>query len=217
MEYENKQTNKQMRPLRACGGMTQTTDNNAQPFENWPSRHSSKMSYYKVAAYKAYTVTKNHFQLLDNLQTEDSPEGVLSNAPQPGKNYSSVVRVRSARAKGERQATNATNKTQFLDANTLPVIVRGQVPTSKSNPAQRQSSKSSHRKDHKVLIIGDSHTRYCATNVKSEIQGNYNVQGLVKLGVGAGILVNSGNIEILSLTKNHHLPPWFRLFDLFQH
>jgi hypothetical protein len=38
-----------------------------QPFENWPLRHSSKKSYSKVTAYKFYTITKNCFQLLDNL------------------------------------------------------------------------------------------------------------------------------------------------------
>ena len=49
--------------------------------------------------------------------------------------------------------------------------------------------------------MGDSHTKHCATNVKSEIKDNYNVQGLVKPGAGAGILVNSANSEIESLTK----------------
>jgi hypothetical protein len=89
---------------------------------------------------------------------------------------------------------------QFSNANTIPVTVRGQAPTSKSNPAQRQSSKSSHRKDHKVLIIGFIHIRHCAINVKSEIQDSYNVQGLVKMGAGPGTLVNSANSEIASLT-----------------
>ena len=88
-------------------------DDNVQPFENWPS----KMSYCKVAAYKPYTVTKNRFQLLDNLQVEESPEEVPSKTPQPGKKYSSAVRVRS-----ERQVTKIINKTQSLNANTSPVI-----------------------------------------------------------------------------------------------
>jgi len=58
-----------------------STDNNVQPFENWPSRYSSKMSYYEVAAYKPYTVTKNLFQILDILQVKDSPEEVPSKNP----------------------------------------------------------------------------------------------------------------------------------------
>ena len=186
---------------KSTWGIGPDSTDNIQPFQNWPSRHSSKMSYCKVAAYKPYTVTKNHFQLTENLQVEDSPDEVPSKTPQPGKKYSSAARVRSARARRDHQVTKIINKTQSLNTNTIPVIVRGQAPTSKSNPAQRQSSKSSHRKDHKVLIIGNSHTRHCATNVKSKIKDNYDVQGLVKLGAGAGILVNSANSEIASLTK----------------
>jgi len=53
------------------------------------------------------------------------------------------------------------------------------------------------------MIVGDSHTRHGATNVKCKIKDNYNVQGLVKLGAGAGILVNSANSEIASLTKKY--------------
>jgi len=85
---------------------------------------------------------------------------------------------------------------------TIPVIVKGQALTSKSNPVKRQSNKSSHKKDHKMLIIGDSHTRLCATNVKSEMKKNYDVQELVKPGAGAGMLVNTANSDIKNLTKN---------------
>ena len=93
---------------------TDSTDNNVQPFKNWPSRHSSKMNYCKVAAYKPYTVTKNRFQLLDNLQVEDSPEEAQSKTPQLGKKYSSAIRVRSARVKGEHQVMKVTNKMQLM-------------------------------------------------------------------------------------------------------
>ena len=92
------------------------------------------------------------------------------------------------------------NKTDTRNNLTIPVIVKGQALTSKSNPTQRKS-KTSHRRDHKALIIGDSHTRLCATNVKSEIKDKYDVQGLVKPGAGAGILVNTANNDIANLTK----------------
>ena len=52
-----------------------------------------------------------------------------------------------------------------------------------------------------MLIIGDSYIRLCATNVKSEIKGNYDVQGLVKPSAGAGILVNTVNSDIKNLKK----------------
>jgi hypothetical protein len=122
-----------------------------------------------VTANKLYIETKNCFQLLENLQENDSPVYVPSELPQPRMDYRSAVRVRSARVKRECQVTKDISKTHFHRANfnnpdtknnhTVPVIVKGQALTSKSNPIKRQSSKSFHRKDRKVLIIGDSHTR----------------------------------------------------------
>ena len=178
-----------------------------QPFENWPLRHSTKKGYCEMTAYKPYTVTNNRFQLLDNFQENDSPEDVLSEISQPGKDYGSAVKVRSARVKGDHQATKDIDKTHYHNANfnnpdtkniTIPVIVKGQASTSKNNPVNRQNSKFSHKK---VLIIGDRHARLCATNIKSEIRDNYDVQGLVKPGAEAGTLVNTVNSYIANLTK----------------
>jgi len=56
-------------------------------------------------------------------------------------------------------------------------------------------------KYHKVLIIGDSHVRNCVANVKADIRGNFEVQGLMKPGAGTAILVNSANRDIMSLAK----------------
>jgi hypothetical protein len=52
-----------------------------------------------------------------------------------------------------------------------------------------------------VLIIGDSHVRLSAANVKSEINVGYDVQRLVKPGAGTGTLVNSAISDIANLTK----------------
>ena len=70
-----------------------------QPFESWPSRCSTKKTYSEVTACEPYTVTKNHFQLLDNHQENNSPVGVLNKSSQSGKDYSSASRVRSAHVK----------------------------------------------------------------------------------------------------------------------
>jgi hypothetical protein len=73
-----------------------------QPFVNWPSRHSPKKSYSEVTADKRCTVTKNRFQPLDNLQENDFPTDAPSVISQPGKNYCSAIKVRSARVKNQR-------------------------------------------------------------------------------------------------------------------
>jgi hypothetical protein len=105
---------------------------------------------------------------------------------------------------------------------TILVIVNGQFSSSKSeemgaihdqetdncdseSPVNRLSGKSSCMKEHKVLIIGDSHTRNCAANVKTDIRDNFEFQGLVKPGAGTVILVNSANSDIMSLSKIHVL------------
>ena len=164
-----------------------------------------------MTAYKPHTVTNNRFQLLDNFQEDDSPADLRSRISQPGKDYRSAAKVRSARRDGEQQVMKDVGKTHFHNADfnnpdtehnlTIPVIVKEQALTSKSNPVKRKSNKSSHKKDHKVLIIGDSHARLYATSVKSEIKKNYDFQGLVKPGAGAGIQVNTANSDIKNSTK----------------
>jgi hypothetical protein len=73
---------------------------------------------------------------------------------------------------------------------TIPVIVNGQVSSSKSeemgairdqetdncdseSPVSRLSSKSSRMKEHKVLITGDCHARNCAANVKTDTRDKF--------------------------------------------
>ena len=70
-----------------------------QPFENWPSKHSTKKGYSEVTAYKPYTVNNKRFQLLDNLQENNSPADLPSRNSQPGKHHRSTAKVRSARVK----------------------------------------------------------------------------------------------------------------------
>jgi hypothetical protein len=141
-----------------------------------------------------------------------TPADLRSRISQPGKDYRSAVKVRSARRNGEQQVMKNIGKTHFHNADfdnpdtehnlTIPVIIKGQALTRKSNPVKRQSNKSSHKKDHKVLFIGDIHTRLCATNVKSEVKKNDDVQELAKPGAGAGMLMNTANSDIKNLTKN---------------
>jgi predicted phosphodiesterase len=70
------------------------------------------------------------------------------------------------------------------------------------SPVNRFSSKFSCKKEHKVLIISDSHTRNCAANVKTDIMDNLEVQGFVKPGAGTGFLVKSATSDIMNLTKS---------------
>jgi hypothetical protein len=132
--------------------------------------------------------------------------------PQLREEYRTVVRTRSARVRIENQMLKNNGKTTFRSANsnsatmnknfTIPVIVQGQALTSKNNNVRTQISKPPHRRDNKLLIVGDSHARLCATKVKSKIKGSFDDMGIVKPGAGAGVLVNTANSDVANLTKS---------------
>jgi len=77
---------------------------------------------------------------------------------------------------------------------TVPVVVQDQAISRKNNSARSHNNK--------VLIVGDSHARLCATRIKSEINSSFSVQGIVKPGAGTGAIVNIPNSKIENLTKN---------------
>jgi len=165
-----------------------------------PACHPARNRGEMVILQKAAVRTSNSFDVLSNLK--DAPDYHQS--------------------KMKRKHVRGPKKLHDTGMNlncTIPVIVNGQVSSSKSekmsaisdkgtnncdveSPVSWFSSKSSYVKDHKVLIIGDSHARNCAANVKSDIRGNFKVQGPVKPGSGTDILVNSANCDIMSLSKS---------------
>jgi len=97
---------------------------------------------------------------------------------------------------------NECHSATTINKTTTPVITQEEARESKCNSARRLKSKTPHRNVRKVLVMGDSHTRLCATKIKSEIECNFCVQGFVKPGAGAGVLVNSSTRDIEYLTKN---------------
>jgi len=104
--------------------------------------------------------------------------------------------------------TNLNEDNECLSATTInktttPVITQEQARASKCNSARRLNSETPHRSVRQVLVVGDSHARLYATKIKSEIQRNFCVQGFVKPGAGAGVLVNSSTCDIEYLIKNY--------------
>jgi hypothetical protein len=58
------------------------------------------------------------------------------------------------------------------------------------------------KKNHKVVIIGDSHTRGLAKEVQYHLNKNFEVIGFVKPGAGAENIVNSAVSDIVNLSKS---------------
>jgi hypothetical protein len=57
------------------------------------------------------------------------------------------------------------------------------------------------RKEHKIFILGDSHTRKCVANVKPHLSDNFEIEGLVKPGSGVEILGSCAKNAFKNLSK----------------
>ena len=57
------------------------------------------------------------------------------------------------------------------------------------------------RKQHKVLIVGDSHARGCAARVKHLLNNNYEVFGSINPGSGMKGTEDTANVKLQQLTK----------------
>ena len=64
------------------------------------------------------------------------------------------------------------------------------------------------KKDHCIIIVGDSHSEGCATNVKSYLSDNYKLEGFMKPGTCLDILTKTATNVIKSLAKNDILILW---------
>jgi hypothetical protein len=82
---------------------------------------------------------------------------------------------------------------------TIPTIVNGQISSNNSDGSVNSENKESNisvtesflklgsnmnipRKEHKIVIIGDSHSRGCAWNLKPYLSDKFEVSSLVKPG-----------------------------------
>jgi lysophospholipase L1-like esterase len=80
--------------------------------------------------------------------------------------------------------------------------VNGSTTASKNIPTKKHRKTIANKKDHKLLIIGDSHARRWAQKVKAQIKNNILIQGIIKPGAGANILETTAKSDIISQTKN---------------
>jgi hypothetical protein len=56
-------------------------------------------------------------------------------------------------------------------------------------------------KDHKVILIGDSHARECAEKISHSLGNSYEITGFVNPGTGLEVITNSAKKEIDHLTQ----------------
>ena len=108
------------------------------------------------------------------------------------------------------------NPIYHRDTTLYPFQVSGHSLVNHENPVNNVKSKnfrtcgseSPLNKAYKVIIIGDSHMRNCAanvksgmSNVKSNINDNIVIQGVVKPGALTSVLINSAQQDLNGLSK----------------
>jgi hypothetical protein len=64
------------------------------------------------------------------------------------------------------------------------------------------------RKQHKVLIVGDSHARGCAARVKHMLNNNFEVFGCINPGSGMKGIKDMASVKLQQLTQNDVVVLW---------
>jgi hypothetical protein len=65
------------------------------------------------------------------------------------------------------------------------------------------------KKKHRIIVIGDSHARGCATEFKSNLDKNFDVQGFVYPGAaGLSTIISSAKRDIQQLPKQDVVVVW---------
>jgi len=77
-----------------------------------------------------------------------------------------------------------------------------------------QIVKSLRKGKHKVLIIGDSHTRNCATLVQDKLGTGYEVSSFVEPGAQMNVITQTAREEIKSLKCNDVVVVWGGAYDI---
>ena len=69
-------------------------------------------------------------------------------------------------------------------------------------------SKHASQKQHKVVILGDSHARGCATGVKHLLSSDFEVFGCINPGAGMKTIKDTASAEVQQLTKKDVVVLW---------
>ena len=63
-------------------------------------------------------------------------------------------------------------------------------------------------KKHRIIVIGDSHARGCAAEIKSNLDDDFEVQGFVNPGTGLNTIITCAKKDIQQLSKQDVAVVW---------
>jgi len=82
------------------------------------------------------------------------------------------------------------------------------MDVSRKNIYHKPKSSSHQNKEHKIIIIGDSHAQGAASNMKHNLNDNYRSSGFVRPGANIDTLISSMTEDIKHLTSNDIIVFW---------
>jgi hypothetical protein len=158
----------------------------------------------------------NRFELLSNLTKDIDDYGPKKDTDKESRNYSGCLRrklvhketistgnyktntkVAQHACKKHESAINDNYKNQQPhtkdSTHGIPVLINGltSMDASTNNICYKPKSISQQHKEHKIIIIGDSHARGSASNVKHNVNDNYRSNGFVRPGANIDTLTSS--------------------------
>ena len=179
-----------------------------------PSNHQKKPKIIGENSTHYIPTTINGFELLSNYtkNTDDYRPEKDKELP----NYSGCLQGKSVHkentSKGNYKITtkaskhtckkhdsdiNSNHRNQQahtkVSTHAIPVLVNGltSVDAGTKNVCHKPKNSSQQNEEHKIIIIGDSHARGSASNVKHNLNDNYRSNGFVRPGTNIDTLTSS--------------------------
>jgi hypothetical protein len=105
---------------------------------------------------------------------------------------------------------NATNGNLKNSTRKIPVVINGQTPLSASTSINRKKHDSSFQqnKDHKIIIIGDSHARGASSNLQHNLDTIFGPSGFVNPGANVNSPISSVTSDIKHLRSKDVMVLW---------
>jgi hypothetical protein len=105
---------------------------------------------------------------------------------------------------------NATNGNSKNSTRRIPVVINGltSLPASTSTNSRKHDSSSQQNKDHKIIIIGDSHAHGASSNLQHSLDTTFGPSGYVSPGANVNSLISSMTSDIKYLRSKDVMVLW---------
>jgi len=157
---------------------------------------------------------KSQKRIKSHVTTQDAYKGSVHKENILMGNYKITTKVSKHACKKHNSATNSNRRNQQAhtkdSTHLIPVLVNDltSVDASMKNVCHKPESSSQQNKEHKIIIIADSHARGSANNMKHNLNGNYRSGGFVRPEANIDTLTSSMTEYIKHLTNNDTIVFW---------